>query len=175
MILLVESEQHPKRNYITYVQYIVCELLVSSVAMVRKRQPYILRIKHCRTLLAVTSGGAKYGVGGRGVVIYIYLHSFSFLRRFILMYMYITYMYDGSSSDPSYPYHSFQPPSPHRHVHHLFPYIRIAAFFILLSRPHMFVRLLTLSLGHSSSRIIGHKSNSEAPSFLLYPYTSVVS
>lgn len=125
-------------------------VVVAAAAIVRKRQPhgYTVRIKHCRTLLAVTSGGRSgiWRSGRRSRRLSSPFFYPSRLPPFILEHR--AYIYTGISPGPP-----------------------ISFILCTVSALHSSTLFLKSFARHSFPRIIGHKSNVEAPSFLLYPYS----
>jgi hypothetical protein len=141
---------------------IVVVVVVEVVkALVWKCQIYIC-CAH-KTLPDITGRHFRYGrsgVGGPAVVVYSPLPLFfpstrSFLTGYIRAYK--------RRSSPGPLYHSFSPsdPNPSTIIYHR-----------LNPRPLQPWHSLSFEslVYHSPPRIIGHKSNVKAPSFLLYPY-----
>lgn len=119
----------------------------------------VVRIKHCRTLLAVTSGMGEVVLAVPYIVVVYVPRPLFFPSTLSVL--------------PSYIRAYKRRPSP-GHLHHSFSSSDPDSSTIIYHRSNPRPLWHSLSfeslLLHSPQRIIGHKSNAEAPSFLLYPY-----
>jgi len=119
----------------------------------------VVRIKHCRTLLAVTSGMGEVVLAVPYIVIvYVPRPLFFPSTRSVLPWYIRAYK---RRTSPGHLHHSFSSSDPDSST---------IIYHRSNPRPPWHSLSFKSLLPHSPQRIIGHKSNAEAPSFLLYPY-----